>query len=112
MDLSKVSRVEVIDGMGRVYTNWEVGIVDLQLQDDERTLKVFIYEDEMEKPIEHRKRDAKDELQKLSSFIFEKFTEATGDCGLTYVDPYQAVNVMASRLSTRLKKERGENESI
>ncbi len=51
MDLSKVSRVEVIN-KDRAYVNLNVKLVDLQLQDDERTLKIFIYEDEMETPSE------------------------------------------------------------
>jgi hypothetical protein len=39
----KVTRVEVIDGQGRAYVNWEDTIkVQLSLQDDGRTLKVFI----------------------------------------------------------------------
>lgn len=43
MDTSKVTRVEVIDENGRSYTNWnEQNKVELSLQDDGRTLKVFI----------------------------------------------------------------------
>ena len=38
----KVTRVEVIDETGRVYTKWNVK-VEAQLQDDERTLKIFVY---------------------------------------------------------------------
>ena len=40
--LPKVTRVEVIDETGRAYTKWNVK-VEAQLQDDERTLKIFIY---------------------------------------------------------------------
>ena len=40
-DLSKVTRVEVIDSKGRSYTNWEAKNVELDLQDSGRTLKVF-----------------------------------------------------------------------
>ena len=43
-DFSKVTRVEVIDKNGRSYTNWDVKSVELQLQDDGRTLKLFISE--------------------------------------------------------------------
>lgn len=43
-DFSKVTRVEVIDKNGRSYTNWDVTSVELQLQDDGRTLKLFISE--------------------------------------------------------------------
>jgi len=47
IDFSKVTRVEVIDNKGRAYTKWDVNNVELQLQDDERTLKLFVqYEEE------------------------------------------------------------------
>ncbi len=47
MDTSKVTRIEVIDHqsdpvIGRVYTKWGCEKVELQLQDDGRTLKIFI----------------------------------------------------------------------
>lgn len=46
MDLSKVTRVEVIDNKGRAYTKWNIESVKALLQDDDRTLKLFIkYED-------------------------------------------------------------------
>lgn len=38
----RVTRVEVIDDRGRAYTMWDVTNVELSLQDDERTLKVFV----------------------------------------------------------------------
>lgn len=38
----KVTRVEVIDSTGRAYTTWEATDVVTILQDDERTLKVFL----------------------------------------------------------------------
>ena len=38
----KVTRVEVIDSNGRAYTTWEAADVVTILQDDERTLKVFL----------------------------------------------------------------------
>ncbi len=44
MDLKKVTRVEVIDENGRAYTNWNVKEVIASLQDNERTLKLFISE--------------------------------------------------------------------
>ena len=45
INTEKVTRVEVIDGKGRVYTKWEDTLqVEVQLQDNERTLKIFIYE--------------------------------------------------------------------
>jgi hypothetical protein len=39
----RVTRVEVIDQSGRSYVNWdETNDVTWQLQDDGRTLKVFV----------------------------------------------------------------------
>ena len=44
MDTSKVTRVEVIDDNGRSYVNRNPdNVVEVQLQDDGKTLKVFIY---------------------------------------------------------------------
>jgi hypothetical protein len=41
--LSQVTRIEVIDENGRVYVNWkEENKVMISLQDDGRTLKIFI----------------------------------------------------------------------
>lgn len=41
--VSQVTRVEVIDETGRAYTKWPIRKnVELQLQDNERTLKIFI----------------------------------------------------------------------
>lgn len=37
----KVTRVEVIDENGRVYTKWDC-YVELSYQDDGRTLKLFV----------------------------------------------------------------------
>ena len=46
-ELSQISRVEVIDEEGRSYTNYlkEDESVNLVVQDDGRTLKVFIERD-------------------------------------------------------------------
>jgi len=42
-DLPDVNRVEVIDETGRAYTNWDdANKVTYSLQDDERTVKIFI----------------------------------------------------------------------
>ena len=38
----KITRVEVIDKNGRIYTNYSVKDIELQLQDDNRTLKIFL----------------------------------------------------------------------
>lgn len=43
-DLSGVTRVEVIDAHGRSYTNNNCELVILDVQDEGRTLKVFIKE--------------------------------------------------------------------
>lgn len=41
-----INRVEVIDENGRSYTNWkENNRVELQVQDDGKTLKVFIFQE-------------------------------------------------------------------
>ncbi len=43
MDLNKVTRVEVIDENGRSYVNWmPTNKVFAQLQDNDKTLKIFI----------------------------------------------------------------------
>ena len=41
----KVTRVEVIDSTGRVYTQYDAKDVWISVQDDERTLKVFLSND-------------------------------------------------------------------
>ena len=48
IDLWDVTRVEVIDNNGRSYTkNW-VDSVEIQLQDDGKTLKLFLHYDDEE----------------------------------------------------------------
>ena len=43
ISLATVNRVEVIDGNGRSYVNrYQHNKVELSLQDDNRTLKIFI----------------------------------------------------------------------
>lgn len=37
-----VTRVEVIDEDGRVYSRWDLSSVELHTQDEGRTLKVFL----------------------------------------------------------------------
>ncbi len=45
MKTDKVTRVEVINGnKGRVYTNYNCKVDEVQLQDGGKTLKIFIYE--------------------------------------------------------------------
>ena len=41
-DCDKVTRLEVIDTVGRSYSNRNVTSVDFHLQDDDRTLKIFV----------------------------------------------------------------------
>lgn len=42
MNTNKVTRVEVIDKNWRSYTNWNCTVDKLQLQDEDRTLKIFL----------------------------------------------------------------------
>lgn len=41
MNTNKITRVEVIDETGRVYSKWNCS-VELHIQDQDRTLKVFV----------------------------------------------------------------------
>jgi hypothetical protein len=40
--LDNVNRVEVIDGFGRQYVNRSITSTQLSLQDDGKTLKIFV----------------------------------------------------------------------
>lgn len=40
--VENVTRVELIDGSGRVYVNMNVADLILSLQDNKRTLKIFV----------------------------------------------------------------------
>lgn len=42
IDFGKVTRVEVIDNTGRAYVKHNVQSVVYQLQDEDRTLKLFV----------------------------------------------------------------------
>lgn len=42
LSVPKISRIEMIDNTGRVYVNWNVKDFKIFIQDDERTLKLFI----------------------------------------------------------------------
>jgi hypothetical protein len=45
-DLHRITRLEVIDETGRVYTNWHPdNRITLSFQDGNRTLKVFVGKD-------------------------------------------------------------------
>ena len=47
-DFARVSRVEVIDNKGRAYVKYDVTEVSYVLQDDGRTLKLFLTYEEPE----------------------------------------------------------------
>lgn len=38
----KVTRLEIIDEKGRAYTRWNIEIEGCMMQDDGRTMKIFI----------------------------------------------------------------------
>ena len=40
--LERVTRVEVIDGHGRSYVHYNAALVEYSIQDDGKTLKIFI----------------------------------------------------------------------
>lgn len=42
--LESVTRVEIIDNHGRSYVKWGLRDVQIQIQDDGRTLKLFLLE--------------------------------------------------------------------
>jgi hypothetical protein len=42
LDVSKVTRLEVIDENGRSYTKYRISDIKFSLQDDDRTLKIFL----------------------------------------------------------------------
>jgi hypothetical protein len=42
MSCDKITRVEVIDDSGRAYVKWDIDKVLIDIQDDGRTLKVFV----------------------------------------------------------------------
>jgi hypothetical protein len=42
LDVSKVTRVEVIDHKGRNYVMLNVVAIEFSLQDEDRTLKIFL----------------------------------------------------------------------
>jgi len=42
LDVSKVTRLEVIDENGRSYIKYQIADIKFSLQDDDRTLKIFL----------------------------------------------------------------------
>lgn len=42
LDVSKVTRLEVIDENGRSYVKYQISDIEFSLQDDARTLKIFL----------------------------------------------------------------------
>jgi hypothetical protein len=51
IDTSKVTRLEVIDENGRSYVKYGITDVEFSLQDDGRTLKLFVKVDKNEQTI-------------------------------------------------------------
>lgn len=49
IDLPTITRLEVIDGHGRSYVNWNVIDIDISVQDDDRTLKLFVKDKEYDR---------------------------------------------------------------
>lgn len=45
IDFPTATRVEVIDHNGRSYTEWDVHSVSASIQDDGKTLKIFLKKD-------------------------------------------------------------------
>lgn len=39
-----ISRIEVIGSQGRAYQRWNIVLDTIQIQDEGRTLKIFIYD--------------------------------------------------------------------
>ena len=71
LNTSKVNRVEVIDQNGRAYVQWdkrEAITVECQLQDEGRTLKVFISGD-TRAPVFIRDRSSNDLIAKAKEMI-------------------------------------------
>ena len=42
METEKITRFEVIDAAGRRYVNWDAAGLELSIQDEGRTLKIFV----------------------------------------------------------------------
>lgn len=40
--VTDVTRLEVIDSKGRSYFNWKIKDIEFSLQDDDKTLKIFL----------------------------------------------------------------------
>lgn len=45
MPFPEITRVEVIDSTGRAYAKWDVENVQMSIQDDGRTMKIFLRND-------------------------------------------------------------------
>lgn len=41
-EIEKITRLEVIDKSGIRYVNWHIDDLDLSVQDDGKTLKIFV----------------------------------------------------------------------
>lgn len=77
METKKVTRLEVIDVSGRVFVRYDNNMnVDLSLQDDGRTLKVFISEKNKQKDMDYKALFS--QLKKLT----ESYVLIKGSCAL------------------------------
>lgn len=97
MDTSKITRVEVIDSTGRAYVDMRASGVTVQLQDDERTMKVFtkgqafplvssdandLREDlrQLDRAYDH----LHDELERVYAALEEVADDKDGECEFSY----------------------------
>ena len=46
MPFPEITRVEIIDSTGRAYTQYNVAEVQMSIQDDGRTMKIFLKNEE------------------------------------------------------------------
>ena len=70
-DLSKVTRVEVIDGYGRSYTSYNADQTHISVQDEGQTLKIFHTGDTSHGITEEHAES----LGELMAFDFEPWSE-------------------------------------
>lgn len=63
-----VNRLEVIDDKGRSYVNLNIKNLDISIQDNGRTLKIFTYSSYFDAIKEMYEREEKD-INKFSEFV-------------------------------------------
>jgi len=84
VELEKCTRVEVIDDTGRAYVNIHIdNVVSISLQDDRRTLKVFIKKE----PINLAK-ELKKEVRKLNKMTEQKYNNI---CSIDSIREQQSI---------------------